>query len=329
MAYGDFGDDFGEQNNPGTAAAFGGDTSGGFGGEGFDADRGPSIGSQKGDQTIKGGSGDTTLKGDAGTDLLNIFGSKVGHPTALDPERSRMSWADRVASNKRGLPTNAWAGIQQAHVGSGKPDTDIVEDFKSIPSKFAESIIGKQPGWNVPVAKQGSLITDFNPNFRSMMSKGSKEFVDKHRTETTFDKTMRGASHAVNIGGAIMGTILTGGLAAPAMAKTLGSAAWTESKYADVMAAKGVGKSTRNFEVGNMSYGTPEVYGTPREYSPPPSFGGASEDKRRIVKTSKTGTFPRVNEVQLAVASPPTRTGPTRAQMRGGGRQGRTGRGWV
>ena len=329
MAYGDFGDDFGEQNNPGTAAAFGGDTSGGFGGEGFDADRGPSIGYQKGDQTIKGGSGDTTLKGDAGTDLLNIFGSKVGHATALDPERSRMSWADRVASNKRGLPTNAWAGIQQAHVGSGKPDTDIVEDFKSIPSKFAESIIGKQPGWNVPVAKQGSLITDFNPNFRSMMSKGSKEFVDKHRTETTFDKGARGASHAVNIAGGAL-TLLAGGLAFPAVAETLGKGLWAESKYADIMAAKGIGKSTRDIDTTKtMNYGTPKTVGASPEYTPPPNFGWASEDNRRIVKTPKTGTFPQDNEVQLAVAPPPTRTGPTRAQMRGWGRQGRTGRGWV
>ena len=78
-----------------------------------------------------------------------------------------------------------------------------------------------------------------------------------------------------------------------------------------------------------MNYGTPKTVGASPEYTPPPNFGWASEDNRRIVKTPKTGTFPQDNEVQLAVAPPPTRTGPTRAQIRGWGRQGRTGRGWV
>ena len=87
---GGYGDDFGEHNNPGTAAAFSENVPGVFGGQGFDASRGPTIGSQKNGQVVKGGSGDTTLIGSGGNlDTLgpnvDTFGSMKGVFAAPTP----------------------------------------------------------------------------------------------------------------------------------------------------------------------------------------------------------------------------------------------------
>ena len=95
MAYGDFGDDFGEQSNPGTSAAFGGDTSGGFGGGGFDAERGDYTGLVSNNQTKANGTNLGT-KNEWGVDRRKVSFTpeikpdkkKTGALTRFDPRSS-------------------------------------------------------------------------------------------------------------------------------------------------------------------------------------------------------------------------------------------------
>jgi len=265
------------------------------------------IGAQKNGQTTKGG-----LYQDAFPD---VYGVRNIQPIPT-PAPSK-EWSDRSAGNVGGV-VYARAAIQQAHgIGSPKEEPSLLDKAGALVDDFS-SIFGYTPGWagQDKVAAKGTLASDYGIS-RDIIAdplegKEDYTYIEAHRDKTKGDEARRTAEHGLNIGTTLAGLAL-GPLTALGVLSAGAAAARTEGTYADVMAQKGV-TGGRDFEIGNMNYGPPEVVGVPQEYKSPPDWGGGEDI--RIPKPLMPRTTPQSNEVQLAVAPPPTRSGPTRAQMR-------------
>ena len=266
---------------------------------GFDAGRGDfSVGSQKGNQTTKG-----NPFFDRGAEYPNV--SNYSGKTTTTP-----SWADRLTANPGGVGY-AKAGIQQAHITG--PDYEEESVFSSFPSLDSFSSMFSLQN---PVAPKGTIATDYGINKNIT---ADPEEIASHREETAGDKV------------ALLTGIAGAALPVPNPITTPIGIFRASSSYADRMKAKGVEGYARSRDIDTtqtMNYGTPKDIGVSPTWSPPPSFGEGGDYvyKPKVPTTTK-------NNVSLAVEDPyqnrATPSGPTRAQLRGWGRQGRTGRGWV
>ena len=292
MAYGDFGDDFGEQNNPGTQDAFGGDTSGGFGGGGFDASRGPTIGSQKNGQVVKGGSGDTTLIGSGGNlDTLgpnvDTFGSMKGVFAAPTPTITGLGSKarDELAAQSRENAIRGAAAQQQRY------DSPLDIGWDQPVEKVASFVTGKTK--DTSAADEEKAYGEFSQvQFNAAINKVDNPLANRSSLppSVAYDIAVNPGSKRSSIG---------------------------EKALAGLQMVAPFGTVIGLLRTAGMSRGF-GVPGKPSAYN----FEGG-DIVQKIHKTkSKSNTTPQSNSTTLGI-TPAASSGPTRAQLRGWWGQGK------